>query len=40
MAVQRHVVIYEVNPDTGSNATSGDVVVLRIFGPGQSRDVL
>jgi plasmid stabilization system protein ParE len=32
--------IYEVLPDTGRNDTSGDVLVLRVFGPGQSRDRL
>ena len=29
--------LYRVMPDTGDNQTSGDVVVLRVFGPGQSR---
>jgi len=33
-------VLYEVHPDTGRNATAGDVLVLRVFGPGQSRDRL
>ena len=28
---------YRVAPDTGHNDTAGDVVVLRVFGPGQSR---
>ena len=28
---------YEVRPDTGRNDTAGDVHVLRVFGPGQSR---
>jgi plasmid stabilization system protein ParE len=28
----------EVHPDTGQNDTAGDVRVLRVFGPGQSRD--
>lgn len=32
-----HRIIYVVNPDTGRNADAGDVVVLRVFGPGQSR---
>jgi plasmid stabilization system protein ParE len=32
--------LYEVYPDTGRNATAGDVRVLRVFGPGQSRDQL
>lgn len=31
-------VIYELRPDTGSNATAGDVHVLAIFGPGQEVD--
>lgn len=29
--------LYEVHPDTGRNATAGDVRVLRVFGPGQDR---
>lgn len=29
---------YEVEPDTGSDATAGDVVVLRVYGPGQDRE--
>lgn len=29
--------MYEIIPDTGRDATSGDVRILRIFGPGQSR---
>ena len=32
-----HRIIYAVDPDTGRNADAGDVVVLRVFGPGQSR---
>lgn len=40
MTVERHRVLYSVHPDTGRNATAGDVVVLRVFGPGQSRDDL
>ena len=32
-----HQIIYAVDPDTGRNADSGDVMVLRVFGPGQSR---
>jgi hypothetical protein len=32
--------ICEVSLDTGRNDTAGDVLVLRVFGPGQSRDVL
>ena len=38
MSCEGHRVIYRVDPDTGSNATAGDVLVLAVFGPGQSRD--
>jgi plasmid stabilization system protein ParE len=31
---------YEVHPDTGRDETAGDVLVLRLYGPGQSRDRL
>jgi hypothetical protein len=37
MTCEGHRVIYRVQPDTGLNATAGDVLVLRVFGPGQSR---
>jgi len=30
--------LYRLHPDTGGNDTAGDVRVLRVFGPGQSRD--
>jgi hypothetical protein len=30
-------VLNRVTPDTGSDATAGDVRVLRLFGPGQDR---
>jgi plasmid stabilization system protein ParE len=40
MLIEGHVVIYEVHPDTGRDTTAGDVLVLRVFGPGQSREVL
>jgi plasmid stabilization system protein ParE len=33
-------VMYRVVPDTGRDETAGDVRVLRVFGPGQSRDRL
>ncbi len=33
-------VMYIVEPDTGRNDTAGDVLVLRVFGPGQSRERL
>ena len=29
--------LYEIHPDTGRNETAGDVIVLRVYGPGQSR---
>ena len=29
--------LYEVTPDTGHNETAGNVLVLRVFGPGQDR---
>jgi len=32
--------LYRVHPDTGRNETAGDVRVLRVFGPGQSRERL
>jgi plasmid stabilization system protein ParE len=30
--------LYKVLPDTGRDETAGDIRVLRVFGPGQSRD--
>ena len=33
-------IIYRVRPDTGRDESAGDVPVLRVFGPGQSRDRL
>jgi plasmid stabilization system protein ParE len=33
-------VLYRVRPDTGHNETAGNIRVLRVFGPGQSRDRL
>jgi hypothetical protein len=30
----------KVRPDTGRNETAGDVIVLRVFGPGQDRGTL
>jgi plasmid stabilization system protein ParE len=32
--------LYEVLPDTGRDETAGNVRVLRVFGPGQDRDIL
>jgi hypothetical protein len=37
-SAEGHRIVYRVEPDTGSNSTAGDVLVLRIFGPGQSRE--
>lgn len=39
-SIEGHRVIYQVTPDTGRDATAGNVRVLRIFGPGQSREGL
>jgi plasmid stabilization system protein ParE len=33
-------VLYEVTPDTGHNETAGNVLILRVFGPGQDRSGL
>lgn len=38
--VEGHTVIYRVHPDTGRSATAGNVTVLRVFGPGRSRETL
>ncbi len=35
-----HRVMYVIDPDTGRSSTAGDILVLRVFGPGQSRDRL
>jgi plasmid stabilization system protein ParE len=32
--------LYEVIPDTGRDETAGAVIVLRVYGPGQSRNRL
>ena len=37
LSCEGHRIIYSVVPDTGDNATAGNVVVLRVFGPGQIR---
>jgi hypothetical protein len=34
-----HCVVYVVDPDAGENADAGDVTVLRVFGPGQLRQL-
>jgi len=33
-----HLVMYIVLPDTGRDDTAGDVLVLRVLGPGQLRE--
>lgn len=33
-------VLYQLRPDTDRDETAGDVRVLRVFGPGQSRERL
>lgn len=35
--VAGHTILYRLLPDTGADATAGDVEVLRAFGPGQDR---
>jgi plasmid stabilization system protein ParE len=40
LACDGHRALYRVDPDTGHDETAGDVLVLRVFGPGQSRDRL
>ena len=37
ISCQGHRIIYRVAPDTLDNATAGDVLVLRVFAPGQDR---
>jgi len=32
--------LYRVIPDTGRSGTAGNVLLLRVFGPGQPRDHL
>jgi hypothetical protein len=34
---EEYTIIYSVDPDTNDQVTAGDVYVLRIYGPGQSR---
>ena len=35
LSVSGHQIIYRVSPDTGDNATAGDVTIVAVFGPGQ-----
>ena len=37
VSCEGHRVVYVVDRDTGRNEDAGDVTVLRVFGPGQSR---
>jgi plasmid stabilization system protein ParE len=37
--VEGHTVVYAVDPDTNDALTAGDIMILRVFGPGQSRRV-
>lgn len=38
LPVAGYRVMYEIDPDTDDNETAGDVRLVRVFGPGQSRD--
>jgi hypothetical protein len=40
MPCEGYRVIYRVDPDTGNNDTAGEVLVLRVFGPGQAREAV
>jgi len=35
--VGEYVILYRVEPDTGNDKTAGDVLILRVFGPGQDQ---
>lgn len=37
--VEGYTIVYRVEVDTGNNDTAGDVVVIRVFGPGQLTDL-
>ena len=37
LSCEGHRVMYEVDPDTGRNDSAGDMLLLRVFGPGQDR---
>lgn len=32
--------LYQIRPDTGRNDTAGDLLVVRVYGPGQDRGTL
>jgi plasmid stabilization system protein ParE len=38
--VEGYRVIYAMRPETGDNATAGDIEILRVFGPHQDRSRL
>ncbi len=38
-AAGEYRVFYKIEPDTGRDDTAGDVRVLRVYGPGQDRDI-
>lgn len=37
VTIEGYRLLYQVAPDTGDNATAGDVQLLRLFGPGMDR---
>jgi hypothetical protein len=39
VSTEGYRIVYVVDPDTGGNAEAGDVTVLRVFGPGQLRQL-
>ncbi len=38
LVCEGHRILYTLAPDTGITSTAGEVVLIRIFGPGQSDD--
>jgi len=34
LAAAGHRIVYQVDPDTGDNRTAGNVLLLRVYGPG------
>jgi plasmid stabilization system protein ParE len=40
LTVEEHAVVYRLQPDTDEAGMAGDALVLRIFGPGQTRERL
>jgi len=39
LVVSGYRVIYQVQPDTGENATAGDIRIVAVFGPGQDQRI-